>query len=223
MEGLSAAEAVLLSDNNRRDGFMGDDMWGFLMFALIFGWGGNGFGFGGNRNGGCSDCATKSDVSNGFALNGLNNGIDNLKTGQFGIETSIANATAGLQSSIANLGYQLQQCCCATERAVDGVNYNMAMNTCTITNAIKDSTSAILGYLTNEKITALQTELQSAQLALQNNAQTQTLIEALRPTSRPAYITCSPYEAANYGNHFFNGYNAYNNGYNNSCGCGCGC
>lgn len=73
----------------------------------------------------------------------------------------------------------------------------MAINTGNITNAIKDSTQAILGYLTNEKIQSLQTELQSAQLALQNNAQTQTIINTLRPVAQPAYITCSPYEAAN--------------------------
>lgn len=105
MEGLSASDVALLSDNRRDGGFMGDDMWGFLMFALIFGGGFGGFGF--NR---ASDVATKTDVSNGFALNALNNGIDNLKTGQFGLEASVANSTAGIQASIANLGYQLQQC-----------------------------------------------------------------------------------------------------------------
>lgn len=80
----------------------------------------------------------------------------------------------------------------------------MAINTGNITNAIKDSTQAILGYLTNEKIQSLQTELQSANLALQNNAQTQTLINALRPVAQPAYITCSPYEAANVYSHYHN-------------------
>lgn len=105
MEGLSASDVALLSDNRRDGGFMGDDMWGFLMFALIFGGGFGGFGF--NRS---SDFATKTDVSNGFALNGINNGIDNLKTGQFGLEASIANSTARLEASLAQLGYQNQQC-----------------------------------------------------------------------------------------------------------------
>lgn len=106
MENLSASDVALLSDN-RRNGFMGDDMWGFLMFALIFGNGFGGFGYG-NRNMG--DIATKTDVSNGFALNALNNGIDSLKTGQFGIEASLANSTARLEASLAQLGYQNQQC-----------------------------------------------------------------------------------------------------------------
>lgn len=201
MEGLSASDVALLSDNRRDGGFMGDDMWGFLMFALIFGGGWGGFGFG-NRGG--SDVATKTDVSSGFALNALNNGIDSIKTGQFGLEASLANSTARIEAGLAQLGYQNQQCCCELGSKIQEVNYNMAINTGNITNAIKDSTQAILGYLTNEKIQSLQTELQSAQLALQNNAQTQTIINTLRPVAQPAYITCSPYEAANVYSHYHN-------------------
>ena len=96
----------------------------------------------------------------------------------------------------------------------------MAKNTCDIQQAIntstrdiidgqRESTNAILGFLTNEKISSLQA--QNAQLAAQlsQNAQTQTLINTLRPVAQPAYITCSPYESVY--------------GYNRSCGCGCGC
>lgn len=54
-------------------------------------------------------------------------------------------------------------------------------------------------------------QAQNAQLAAQlsQNAQTQTLINTLRPVAQPAYITCSPYESVY--------------GYNRGCGCGnCG-
>ena len=34
-----------------------------------------------------------------------------------------------------------------------------------------------------------------AQGQLSQNAQTRTLIDALRPVAQPAYITCSPYES----------------------------
>jgi len=55
-------------------------------------------------------------------------------------------------------------------------------------------------------------QAQNAQLTAQlsQNAQTQTLINTLRPVASPAYITCSPYESA-YGTR------------NGGCGCGCGC
>lgn len=68
----------------------------------------------------------------------------------------------------------------------------------------------IIDTITQDKIQSLQTELQSAQLQLSNVSQTQNIINALRPTAVPAYLTCSPYQAMM--------------GYNN-CGCnaGCGC
>lgn len=83
-----------------------------------------------------------------------------------------------------------------------GITYNLSA----IEN-INTITQRIIDMMTQDKIEALRTELQSAQLALQNNAQTQTLINELRPCAIPAYLTCSPYTAL---------------GYNNS-GCGCGC
>lgn len=58
--------------------------------------------------------------------------------------------------------------------------------------------------MTQDKIDSLRTELQAAQLQLGNFAQTQTLINELRPCAKPAYITCSPYT------NYFNG----------NCGCG---
>lgn len=53
----------------------------------------------------------------------------------------------------------------------------------------------IIDTITQDKIQSLQTELQSAQLQLSNAAQTNNIINALRPTPVPAYITCSPYQA----------------------------
>jgi len=154
-----------------------------------------------------------------------------LKLGQAGVQQTLCQGFSGVNASImqngyetrgaiSDLGYRLQDCCCQTQRAIDGVNYNMAKNTCDIQQAIntstrdiidgqRESTNAILGFLTNEKISSLQA--QNAQLAAQlsQNAQTQTLINTLRPVAQPAYITCSPYESVY--------------GYNRGCGCGCGC
>lgn len=108
-----------------------------------------------------------------------------------------------------------------TQRAIDAVNYNMATNTCNIQQSIcnstrdiidgqRESTNAILGFLTNEKISSLQAQNAQLTAQLSQNAQTQTLINTLRPVASPAYITCSPYESA-YGTR------------NGGCGCGCGC
>ena len=112
---------------------------------------------------------------------------------------------------MAQLGYNMQDCCCQTQRAIDSVNYNAAKNTCDVIQAGNANTQRIIDVITADKVDSLRTELQAAQLALQNNAQTQTLVNQLKPVPVPAYLTCSPYTAYPTGNPFGN------------CGCGCGC
>ena len=235
--------------NNGYNGFGwgGDWAWLIILFALFGGWGNNGgFGWGGN-NCGCNGnlnyelgkVATSNDVAVGFAQNATLSSLNDLKLGQAGIQqtlcqgfngvnTAILQGNNTLQNAICQLGYEQQNCCCQTQRAIDGVNYNMAQNTCNITNAIntstrdiidsqRDGTNAILNFLTQEKISSLQAENAQLTAQLSQNAQTRTLIDTLRPCPQPAYITCSPYESV-YGT----GY--WRNGYNNGCGCGgCGC
>lgn len=144
--------------------------------------------------------------------------LNDLQLGQAGIQQTLCQGFSGVNQSImqngyetrdaiSNLGYRLQDCCCQTQRAIDGVNYNMAKNTCDITNAINNSTRDIVGFMINEKISSLQAQNAALTAQLSQNAQTRTLLDALQPVSRPAYITCSPAQAANYGN-FFNG-NSY--------------
>ena len=92
----------------------------FLIFGM-FGWGGYGGGWGGNSGNGLGSpsgqgWATRADINEGFALNGL-------QTGQSGILSAVTNGFHGVDNAICNLGYQLQDCCCQTQRAVDGVNY----------------------------------------------------------------------------------------------------
>lgn len=91
---------------------------------------------------------------------------------------------------------------------------NIQQSICNSTRDIidgqRESTNAILGFLTNEKISSLQAQNAQLTAQLSQNAQTQTLINTLRPVASPAYITCSPYESA-FGTR------------NGGCGCGCGC
>lgn len=95
---------------------------------------------------------------------------------------------------------QLADCCCRLEAG------NLA------------NTQKILDKLCENEINQLRTDLQSAQLQISQLSQTSNIVNSLRPTPIPAYITCSPYESSFYGAYGFrNGY-----GYNNGCGCGCG-
>ena len=238
------AEGYAVGQGNANNVGWGNGAWGaewlwiIVLFALF---GNNGWGFGGN--GGCGNgnlnyelgkVATSNDVAVGFSQSATLNSLNDLKLGQAGIQQTLCQGFGGvntailqsantLQNAICQLGYEQQNCCCQTQRAIDGVNYNMAQNTCNITNAIntstrdiidsqRDGTNAILNFLTQEKISSLQAENAALTAQLSQNAQTRTLIDTLRPCPQPAYITCSPYQSI------------YGVGYNNNCGCGgCGC
>ena len=211
-DGLTASDVAVLTGNNGRnnDGWGGDGCWWIILFLIfgMFGWGGYGNGWGGN--GGANSpafqgYATRADIDAALSTQGIESGIQN-------ISTQLCDGFAGVNSNISNLGYQLQDCCCQTQRAVDGVNYNMAMQTNTLQQALcsgfrdvidsqNAGTQRIIDTITQDKIQSLQTELQSAQLQLANVSQTNNIINTLRPTPVPAYITCSPYQAAyGYGN-----------------------
>lgn len=125
--GLSASDVALLSgSNNRADGFgwggEGGWLWIIVVFALLFGWGGNGFGsWGGNNGGGyVATAATQADIQRGFdnqsvisKLDGISNGICSLGYDQLaqmnGINQNISNGFHGVDNAICNLGYQTQQ------------------------------------------------------------------------------------------------------------------
>lgn len=226
-DGLSASDVAVLTGGTGRnnDGWGGDGCWWIVLFLLfgMFGWGGFGNGWGGNGGGanspGFQGWATRADIDAALATQGIENGIQN-------ISTQLCNGFAGVNSNIANLGYQLQDCCCQTQRAVDGVNYNMAMQTNTIQQALcsgfrdvidsqNAGTQRIIDTITQDKIQSLQTELQSAQLQLSNAAQTTNIINALRPTPTPSYPVMSPYTSIINPTGFTFGVNG--------CGCNTGC
>jgi hypothetical protein len=220
-DGLTASDVAVLTGNNGRnnDGWGGDGCWWIILFLIfgMFGWGGYGNGWGGN--GGANSpafqgYATRADIDAALSTQGIESGIQN-------ISTQLCNGFAGVNSNISNLGYQLQDCCCQTQRAVDGVNYNMAMQTNTIQQALcsgfrdvidsqNAGTQRIIDTITQDKIQSLQTELQSAQLQLANVAQTNNIINSLRPTPVPAYPVMSPYTSL-----------INPTGFNLSGGCGC--
>jgi hypothetical protein len=81
------------------------------------------------------------------------------------------------------------------------------MNTRDIIESQNAGFQRVLDFMTNDKIDSLRSELQAAQLQLGSLSQTNTIIDALRPCPKPAYLTCSPYAAAS---NFYSG-----------CGCTC--
>ena len=217
--------AAATGGNKNNDGFGDGNGWWIILFLLICGWGGYGFG-GGYGGGGFNSpagqgFATRSDIDAALATQGIESGIT-------GIGTQLCNGFAGVNSAIANLGYQNQQCCCDLKQAIGDVNYNMAAQTNilqnTVNNGFRDvieaqnaGTQRIIDTITQDKIQSLQTELQSAQLQLSNQAQTNNIINALRPTPTPSYPVMSPYTSIINPTGFTFGAG------NCACNVGCGC
>ena len=220
-------------DGNGNNGAWGDGgwLWIIVVFALLFGWGGNGFGgFGGGNFGrDCYPCATQADVRAAVDQQTLISKIDQQTYGLSSTFTALNDNLnsnfRGIDNAICTLGYQNQQgfnevshqisdCCCATREAIQGVNYNLATQTNAIQNAMcnntrdiidnqNNNTRSILDFLVNDKIATLQAENQELKLAASQAA----LVNEIRPCAKPAYITCSPFQST------------YGFGLNNNCGC----
>lgn len=237
------------NNNGGFGNFGGDALWIIVLLALFGGFGGRGFGggFGGGGSCGCG-CATQADLAAGFNNSAVLSNLNDIILGQAGIQQTLCQGFGGVNTAIGNLGYNIQggfntlghqisDCCCQTQRAIDGVNYNMATQFCglgnTIQSGIRDviegqnaSTRAILDFLTQDKISTLTAENQSlkfqASQAQQNafitanqEAQTAELIRRLgRDCPVPAYVVPNP--NCCYGN-------PVGVGYGNQGGCGCGC
>lgn len=180
----------------------------------------------------------QNSLCQGF--NGVNT---NIMQGNFGLQQAINNASVANMQGQNALQSQLANCCCETQRAIDGVNYNMATNACAITNQMNNNTRdiiesnnagtrAILDYLCQDKISTLQAENQSLKLAAsqadQNNfiaaaqsAQTAELIRRLgADCPQPAYVVQPP-QPVTFPTNCCGGVNYAGYG-NNGCGCGNG-
>ena len=219
------------------NGIFGND-WAWIVILLLFGYGGRGFGgFGVGFGGGCgAPCATQADVraavdqqtliskldQQTYGLADSTYAINNTINSNFrGVDNAICNLGYNVQSGFNSLGHQLSDCCCATQRAIDGVKYENATNTCAIQNTIQNTTRdvienanansrAILDFLTQDKIATLTAENQSLKFAASQSAQnafitanqeaqTAELIRRLgRDCPVPAYVVPNPNCCYNY-------------------------
>ena len=221
------------SGNNSGNGMWGGDgWWAIILFAMIFGWGRGGFGFGGgaSTDPGLQGIATRADVNEAIAFNGLERGISAIQQGICDSTYALNNAVTGgfnstnvamlqgfngVDKSLCQLGYNLQDCCCQTQNAIQGVRYDMATQACDTRNTIQNSTRDIIDnqnanyrglmdFMVQSKIDSLQSENQALKLAAsqanQNSyltatldAQTNELIRRINPMPVPAYQVPAPY------------------------------
>lgn len=209
--GLSVADALALDKSDGEFGSNGAWMMMFLFFLLA--WGGNGFG--GWGNGAAQGALTRGELCQDMNFQSLENAVRGVQSGLcdgfYAMNTGMLNGFYGVNNAIQQAQFAAQQCCCETNRNIDAVRYENAKNTCDIVNAIKADGDATRAMMTQNAMQSLRDQLQTANFQLSQQAQNATLINAIRPTPVPAYVTCSPYES-----------NLYASGcYRNVNGCGC--
>ena len=95
---LSDIAAVTGNNNGRNSGF-GDDAW-WIIILLLCGWGNGGYGFGGGNGQG----TVREEISYGFDMNGLENGVRGIQQGLcdgfYAMNTGMLNGFNGIQSTL---------------------------------------------------------------------------------------------------------------------------
>lgn len=220
---MTPADIRACCGNDNNGGFGG--MWGdwiilFLLFGM-FGYGGfgGGFGFGGFGGGGLNGVLTRADINEGFALNNITGGIQAIQQGicdsTYALTNAVNSGFHGVERGMWDVSRQIGDCCCQTQRAIDGVNYNIAKGFCDLGNVIQNTTRdviennnansrAILDFLTQDKIATLTAENQNLKFAASQSNQNAVLMaamdankaEILRRTGAecptPAYLVNAP-------------------------------
>lgn len=169
----------------------------------------------------------QTGLTTGFSnaeVAGCNRAMESMQTAYnneiASLERSFASQTANAQG-FNNLQSQLANCCCENRLATANLGADIAREACADRAAVSEALNATLSTMSagiqsikdqlcsdkidakNEKITELQNQLTMAQLAANNNLQTQTLLadnlaqtnaleQYLAPVPRPAYMVQNP-------------------------------
>ena len=177
---------------------MGNGWWIILLF-LFMGFGGNGFGYGTNG------AAVGADVQRGFDQSAVMSGVSNLQNGitaGFGdLQTSLCGGFAGVNAAINNgfaqaeIGENARQMSnmqqmFALQTQVGNTQNIVQTEGAATRAAILEQTNAILSKMCDQELDTLratnvnlQNQLNMANLAASQTAQTQQIIAALTPTA----------------------------------------
>lgn len=176
---------IIMGGDGGMFGGSGMGFWGFLILAMFL-FGGGGFGGFGGNNGNTN--AIQADVNRGFDNQNLqaqtrdilsavtsgtaqtisastqnaSNAITAIKDGNANIIREFGN----VETALTALSGKQQECCCNTLRAIDGVNYNNALNTASINATTTEQTQKILDAIAGNRMADMQNQIN--QLQLQN-------------------------------------------------------
>lgn len=205
-----------------------------LLFLLMFGWGGNGFGnFGGNAA--MQGAMTRAELYEGFNTNEIKSEIDHVVHGQYDLNTSILNNRYENAVGMAALDKSVMQNRFDTLLGQNGLSAQIAQNKydaalqaqaaqaqmanccCDIKTALHAEGEATRAMIQQQTIDDLTYKLNQANTAVANAVQTQNITGQMRDMMNAmgrwyANPPANPYIV--YGN---NG--CCNNGYSGCGGC----
>lgn len=174
---LSDVASVVGRNNEDYSGFGGGAWWIIVLFLFAF----MGNGFYGNR-GVNGEPVTEAGLCNAMNFNNLENAVGRLsdltQSQTMTLSNGISNLGYEVQSNIgtlgkevalgqANLGAQISDWGCKTQRAIDGMNYNNALNTAAINKNIDDKFAALEKAQLEQTISAQAQRIGQLELAQQ--------------------------------------------------------
>ena len=206
MESLSGTDALSVMNATRgnygyNDGFGMNGNWFWIVLLLFFG-----RGFYGNNEG-----VQDNFISSEFIKRDIFNTNQNVSATSCQTQRDVLEGKYDTQIAINNASAQAQACCCETNRNIDSVRYDTLLNfkdmqsqlascCCDLKTAIHAEGEATRGLIQantiqdlRDRLAQSQRETDTANLALQNNAQTNTIL-----TTLGRYVT-NPYVPYNYG------------------------
>lgn len=187
MDNYSLSDLRAATENNDGFGGNGGAWWLIILFLFVFM--GNGWG---NKNQN-AEPVTEAGLCNAMNFNDLQNAVGRLSDqtqnqtqvlgngicnlgyemqgniAQLGKEVALTQAST--QQQMNQIGYdtsrQIADCCCTTQRAIDSVNYNAAMNTASINANIDAKFAAMEKNALEQKIAEQAAQIQNLQLQQQ--------------------------------------------------------
>lgn len=208
--------ACLMNNKNNQDAFGGGAWWiWIILLFFVFGWGGNGFGGFGNRNGGGLPAELNSDAGRELLMNaiqGNGNAISQLSTSLNCSTQQLQNAICNIQGQIQNVGNQvglssqqiinavqsgnnqllsqIASCCCDVRNAITTQGYENQLATVNQTNTLTSNSNTQFNIL-GAKIDA-QTQIindKFCQLEMREMQNTITSLRADKAALEAAAIT----------------------------------
>lgn len=209
-DGLSASDVAVLSRDN--DGFGNGSWWILFLLSGMCGRGfGHGEGYGESPlvaseftrvNDDFLYTNMRGDVQAGFASVqrdtdridiDVRGGFAGIEHGLHAMDVSNLHSFNGVGREIAQLGSQMQSCCCETNRNIDAVRYEAAKNTCDIIQANNCNTQKIIDMFTQTTIQDLRDKLQDQKFENSQLVQNGYIVGQLQPVAKPAYMAANPY------------------------------